>query len=266
MMLNEKTIQEPGEAAYAKDSFNCIQALFAVLMRTQAVKTVTSLLTDIAFDLVIVTVPEHKVEPLLPQLSLCAAKTVSFMFNTFRGCDSYRAVVGEERFVFGFPNMAASLDEHRLSFCANGSGMVTTLTEQGLVSIFENAGLPAEYETDMDTFLRSHVALAVPLFLSALTTWECDYNLTWHEARKFEKVWNIGLAVVKSLGHPFRLKIIVTLSRMPSLIRTAFLWMFSRTKIVRQTGAFGPEELRWLLDGMVATLPFLTAELKLLRP
>lgn len=230
------------------------------------VTTVSSLLADVAYDIVIVTVPEYKVETLLPQLSLCAAKTVLFMFNTFRGCDPYRAVVGEERFAFGFPNMAASLDKHRLRFSANGSGMVTTLTEQGLVRIFENAGLPAEYETDMDAFLRSHVALAVPLFLSALKTWERDYNLTWHEAREFEKVWNIGFAVVKSLGHPFRPKMTEILSRMPSLIRAAFLWVFSRTKIVRQTGAFGPEESRWLLDDMVAASPVLAAELKLLRP
>lgn len=240
------------------------------LMTTQGdcapVKAVSSLLTDIVYDLVIVTVPEHQIQPLLADLSTCSAKQVLFMFNTFRGCEPYRAGVGAARFAFGFPNMAASLHDHRLSFRADGPGMVSTLTDHALVSLFRDAGLPAEYESDMDAFLRSHVALAVPLFLAALSTWNRNYGLTWREARKLEKVWDIGFALVKSLGHPFRPKMIAMLSRMPSLMRAAFLWGFSRTELVRQTGAFGPEESRWLLDDMAAASPARAAELRVFRP
>jgi len=230
------------------------------------VKTVSSLLKDIPYELLIVALPEYQVQAVLEEISQCAAKQVLFMFNTFRGCEPYRAVVGDDRFAFGFPNMAASLEEQRLRFQADGAGMVTTLTDHNLVTLFQGAGLPAEYESDMDAFLRSHVALALPLFIAALTTWKRGNHLTWREARKFEKAWDIGFALVKTLGHPFKPAMIKALAGTPSLMRAAFLWGFSRTEIVRQTGAFGPEETRWLLDDMVAASPVLAAELELLRP
>ncbi|WP_337024523.1 MULTISPECIES: ketopantoate reductase family protein [unclassified Pantoea] len=240
------------------------------IMTTQGdcapVKTVSSLLKDIAYDLVIVTVPEHQIEPLLGELTACSAKKVLFMFNTFRGCDPYRAVVGSDRFAFGFPNMAASLSEQRLHFRADGPGMVTTLTDQELVSLFHQANLPAEYEAEMDAFLRSHVALAVPLFLAALVTWNRDFNLTWREARQLEKAWGIGFNVVKSLGHELKPEMVSRLARTPSLMRTAFLWGFSRSELVRQTGAFGPVESRWLLDDMAAAAPALASDLKQFNP
>lgn len=230
------------------------------------VKTVSSLLKDIAYDLVIVTVPEHQIQPLLAELTACSANQVLFMFNTFRGCAPYREVVGSDRFAFGFPNMAASLCEQRLHFRADGPGMVTTLTDHELVNLFRQANLPAEYEDEMDAFLRSHVALAVPLFLAALATWNRDFDLTWREARQLEKAWDLGFTVVKSLGHDLKPEMVSRLARTPSLMRSAFLWGFSRTELVKQTGAFGPEESRWLLDDMSRASAVHAAQLALFRP
>jgi 2-dehydropantoate 2-reductase len=100
------------------------------------------------------------------------------MFNTFQGTELYRAAVGAERFRFGFPNMTAYLVEQRLRCSVDGPGMVTTLMSPDLARLFSQAGMPAEVESDMDAFLRSHAALVVPLFLAALLTWQRKTNLT----------------------------------------------------------------------------------------
>lgn len=217
-------------------------------------------------DLVIVTVPEYQVGPLLPLLSQCRAKTVLLMFNTFEGCARYRSVIGPERFAFGFPNMTAALVEQRLRFRVDGPGMVTTLSRPELVTLFNDAGLPGEYERDMDGFLRSHVALAVPLFIAALLMWDRDYHLTWQEARRLDDAWTDGFDLVRSMGHPLKPTIVAILSRMPSSLRALALWAFSRSRLVKDVGEFGPRETRFLIDAMVAVSPERTRHLRALRP
>jgi 2-dehydropantoate 2-reductase len=218
------------------------------------------------YDLAIVTVPEHQVAPLLSIVAASSAKTILLMFNTFQGTELYRSAVGAERFAFGFPNMMAYLVEHRLSFEVNGPGMVTTLMSPDLATLFEQAGMPAEVESDMDAFLRSHAALAVPLFLAALLTWQRKVNLTWTEARQLNAAWKEGFDLVRSLGHSLKPRVVAKLSRMPSSARTGFLWLFSRAKIVKNVGEFGPMETRWLIDSMAAAAPGRTPHLLSLRP
>src|SRR6186713_376343 len=174
-------------------------ARFETLRRDRAIVTtdgqrapitvVASLDSATPYDLAIVTVPEHQVAPLLPMVSASSAKTILFMFNTFQGTERYRSAVGAERFEFGFPNMSAYLVEQRLRYIVNGPGMGTTLTSPTLTKLFKQAGLPAEVESDMDAFLRSHVAMVVPLFLAALQTWQRETNLTWTEAQRLNVGW-----------------------------------------------------------------------------
>jgi 2-dehydropantoate 2-reductase len=230
------------------------------------ITVISSLDPATPYDLAIVTVPEHQVAPLLPMVSASSAKTILLMFNTFQGTELYRSAVGAERFTFGFPNMTAYLVEHRLRFSIDGPGMVTTLMSPDLARLFKQAGMPAEVESDMDAFLRSHAALAVPLFLAALLTWQRKINLTWTEAQQLNVAWTEGFDLVRSLGHPLKPRIVAKLSRMPSLARTGFLWLFSRSKLVKNVGEFGPMETRWLIDAMAAAAPGRTPHLLALRP
>jgi len=55
-------------------------------------------------------------------------------------------------------------------------------------------------------------------------------------------------------------------ARMPDPILTGLLWAFSRTSAVRDMGAFGPGEVRSLIDSMVAAGPQRTDTLKSIRP
>lgn len=217
------------------------------------------------YDLVIATLPEHQIGPLLPAIAACRAKTILLMFNTFQGTAPYRSIIGAARFAFGFPNMTAHLDEQRLRFRVDGPGMMTTLSSPDLVDLFRQAGMPGEKEDDMDAFLRSHVAMAVPLFLAALLMWKRDSNLTWAEATQLDAAWTEGFDVVRSMGHALKPRAVAMLFRLPSWLRVGLLWIFSRAQIVKEVGAFGPQETRSLIDAMAAAAPGRTPRLLALR-
>ena len=225
-----------------------------------AVDTVTH------YDLAIVTIPEHQLAPLWSTLSACHADTVLLMFNTFRGTGPYRTFVGTERFAFGFPNMSAYLVQQRLRFRVDGPGMVTTMSDAALAALFEAAGMPSAVERDMDAYLRSHVALVVPLFLAALRTWQRPLPLTWSEASRLNAAWEEGFAVVHGLGHATTPRLLSVFVCLPSFARTGVMWLLSRSRAVKDLGEFGPAETRALIDAMAAAAPGKTPHLLALRP
>ncbi|WP_180970590.1 ketopantoate reductase family protein [Burkholderia sp. WAC0059] len=241
-------------------------AIVTVDGQRMPVKVESALDPATPYDLAIVTVPEHLVAPLLPVLSVSCARTILLMFNTFQGTEPYRSVVGAERFVFGFPNMSAYLIDQRLRFRVDGPGMVTTLSNPVVAKLFKEAGIPSEVEDDMDAFLRSHVALVVPLFLAALLTWQRATQLTWSEAKRLDVAWTEGFDVVRSLGHAPKPRLLATLLHMPSFARTGVLWLLSRSRLVKDLGDFGPMETRALIDEMAAAAPGKTPHLLALRP
>jgi 2-dehydropantoate 2-reductase len=241
-------------------------AIVAVDGRRAPVAALPELDPALTCDLLIVTLAEHQLAPVLPDIAASQAKTILFMFNTFKGTEPYSSMVGAGRFAFGFPNMTAFLTNQRLRFRVDGPGMMTTLSSPELVALFKDAGMPGECEPDMDAFLRSHVALAVPLFVAGLLTWQRKHDLTWAEARQLNGALAEGFELVRSLGHPLKPGNVAWLARMPSLARTGLLWAFSRSRLVKDVGEFGPLETRHLIDDMVATAPDRTRRLRALRP
>lgn len=251
------------------ERFEALQNAGAIVTtdgRKAPVKVIPELDSVTWYDLVIVTVPEHQLAPLLPQIAQCQARTILFMFNTFHGSDRYKPVISADRLAFGFPNMTAYLDDQRLRYRIDGSGMVTTVSRPDLATLFARAGMPSEFEPDMDAFLRSHVALAVPLFLAGLQLWGTNRNLTWKEARCLQAAWQEGFDLVESLGHPLKPRMVSVLARMPSFFRTCFMLAFSRSELVKGVGVFGPSETRYLIDTMAAAKPGATQTLSSLKP
>lgn len=242
------------------------RAIVTVSGKRAPVKALPAVDAVTPYELVIVTVPEHQVPAILPQLSASTAKTILLMFNTFQGIAPYRSILGVERVAFGFPNMTAFLVNERVRFQVNGRGMVTTLSSRDLADLFKSAGMPSEYEDDMDSFLRSHVALVIPFFLAALLTRHRTSNLTWREAKLLDYAWTEGFDLVKNLGHPLKPNSLAKLCNMPSIARRCYLWIFSRSRLVKDLGEFGPTETRFLIDAMVAAGPAQTKQLGALRP
>ena len=126
--------------------------------------------------------------------------------------------------------------------------------------------MPSKVEDDMDAFLRSHVALVVPIFLAALLTWQRATQLTWSEATQLNAAWTEGFDLVRSLGHSPSPRLLAMLLRLPSFVRTGLLWLMSRSRPVKDLGEFGPAETRALIDEMTKLAHGKTPRLLALRP
>jgi len=219
--------------------------------RSAPVTAVPSLEPGLAADLIIVTVPEHQFAPLLPGLAASSAGTILLMFNSFGDTAVYGAALGGERMALGFPKMLAFLEGERLRFQVDGPGMIVTVSRPDLKQLFEDAGFRSTVEPNMPAFLRGHAAMVVPLFIAGLWLWERPSPLSWSEARRLADAWTEAFALVRRLGHPLRPGVVAALARLPRWLTIAVMWAFSRTAGVREVGAFGPKETRWLIDRMV---------------
>jgi len=242
------------------------QAIVTVDGRRTPIVAMAGIETKIAYDLAIVTVPEHQIDPLLPELVASSARQVLLMFNTFEGVGRYRDRIGAARFAFGFPTMTAFLVDDRLRHRVTGPGLVCTLSDAALVELFRAAGMPAEFEADMDAFLRSHVAMAVPLLAAGLLTWHRDTELSWSEARRVAAAWAEGFGLVRALGHPLKPGIVAALARLPGFLLTALAWGFGRSTDAKNVGEFGPVEVRWLIDAMARAASKPLPHLQRIRP
>lgn len=220
----------------------------------------------VAFDLVLVTVLAHQLDGVMPVLKSSAAKKVLFMFNTFEKIDRLRDEVGAERFAFGFPTMTAFFVEGKLKSVVKGPGMATTLSSAACAEILKQAGLPTEVEPDMNSWLRSHVALVVPLLVAGQLTWQRSASLSWGEAAKVADAMVEGFAVVRSLGHALKPGLVAMVARLPGFVLAGLIWMLGRTAGVKDVGEFGPGETRALIDAMAAAAPGQTPKLLAIRP
>lgn len=241
-------------------------AIVAVDGRRAPVTVVSAIDATVPYDLVLVTILAHHVDALVPALAASAAKTILFMFNTFDKTDRWRSALGAERLAHGFPNMQAFFEAGRLRSVVDGPGMVTTVSSAKWAELLRQAGMPTEVEPDMDSFLRTHVAFAVPLMIAGQLTWQRGSELSWREARRLTAALLEALALVRALGHTLKPGYVALLAKAPALVLTGAVWLFSRTAAVKDVGEFGPDEVRALIDAMAAAGPGRTAKLLAIRP
>ncbi|MFO0596031.1 MAG: 2-dehydropantoate 2-reductase N-terminal domain-containing protein [Myxococcaceae bacterium] len=232
-----------------------------------AIATARELDPAVPFDLVLVAVLAHQVEPILPTLRASAAKTVLFMFNTVAPLANLRDVVGAERFAFGFPAVLASLPSGRLQYEVFTFGQITIVTEARWAELFTAAGIKTHVEPHMQSWLRTHaVVIAVVLSLS-LRAVSAGRGATWAEASGQARAFAEGLALVRHLGERVTPMPIALLGALPGFLRAALFWVLSRTPLVRSAAAVGPKEPRALIDAMAALgPPALTEGLRAIRP
>lgn len=219
-----------------------------------------------AWDLVLVTVLAHQLDPLLPALAACRARSVMFMFNTFAPLASLREVVGEERFAFGFPSILARVDAGRLHARVVTRGMPTIVSDPAWARVFTDAGVPAVVEPDMEAWLRCHAALVVPVMLASVAAYRGRRGISWSEALALARAMAEGLDLVRRLGHAIRPAPVATFARAPRPALAGLLWALSRLPAIRQAGAAGDAEARALLDAMIAAAPAPTPALRAIRP
>jgi 2-dehydropantoate 2-reductase len=200
-----------------------------------AVHVSAELDTTTDWDLVLVTVLTSQVDVLLPALSASAAKWVTFMFNTFQSLDRLRDAVGPQRFAFGFPAIGASLDDGRLSSTIIRRGMLTTTSDPHWAKVFADADIPATVDQDMESWLRTHAAVVVPVIIAGSTALRRGSGISRLEAVGLARAVKEGFQLVRHLGNSVAPAPIAIISRTPVL--AALLWILTRMLIDEMTSA-----------------------------
>jgi 2-dehydropantoate 2-reductase len=182
------------------------------------VNVVEKLAPDDAYDLVLVIMRKNHVLPILPLLAANRhTPHVLFLGNNAAGPDAYVEALGRERVLLGFPNAAGYREGHTVH-CLAGTeddkayvpfgevdGRITERTRQ-VARILESApGFGAEIRTDMDAWLKYHVALLFPSLAPALRAAGVD-NYRLARTRDLVllaiRAMREGFRVLRSLGLP----------------------------------------------------------------
>ena len=190
--------------------------------------------TTTDWDLVLVTVLTSQVDVLLPALSASTAKSVMFMFNTFQSLDRLRDAVGPQRFAFGFPAVAAGLDEGRLSSTILRRGMLTTVSDPLWAKVFTDAGIPATVHPDMESWLRTHAVVAVPVIIAGSTALRRGTGIARAEAVRLARAMKEGFQLVRHLGNSVTPAPLAVISRSPVPALATLLWLLTRLDVVHQ--------------------------------
>ena len=231
------------------------------------VKVSATLDAAIEYDLVLVTVLASQVDTVLPSLTASRARTVMFMFNTFEPLTRLRDAVGAERFAFGFPSVIANIVEGgQLTSAIVTRGALSPVTDAVWGKVFTDAGIPCFVEADMESWLRTHAAVVVPVMTVSVVAHARKAGVSWAEARQSARAMNEGFQLVRRLGHSLTPSAIAVFSHLPSFLVTTLLWVASRFNLFRKMGAVGPREPRALIDEMSAVAPGQTLALLAIRP
>ncbi len=219
-----------------------------------------------AWDLVLVTVLASQVDVVLPAVAASAARTIMFMFNTFEPLGRLRHAVGSARFAFGFPAILANVAGGKLTTGIVNRGMTTTVTDPAWAQVFSEAGIIASVHPDMESWLRTHAALVVPVMIAAGLSHARDAGITWAEARRLARAMKEGIALVRHVGNTITPAPVAAISRLPVGVLSTMLWTMTRLPVIRTSGAAGFGEPRWLIDEMNAAGPGLVPTLLAVRP
>jgi ketopantoate reductase len=182
------------------------------------VKVVEALAPDDAYDLVLVIMRKNHALQILPVLAAnCHTPNVLFLMNNAAGPGALVDALGQERVLIGFPNSAGYREGH-VVHCLTGTeddkafvpfgevdGRTTERTRQ-IAHILESApGFGAEIRTDMDAWLKYHVALLFPSLAPALRAAGVD-NYRLARTRDLvvlaTRAMREGFRVLHSLGLP----------------------------------------------------------------
>lgn len=204
----------------------------------------------ILYDLVIVTVPVHQVDVLIPVLKQSAASMVLFMFNQFDP-ERLRDQLGAARCAFGMPFVQASLDQHgRLHAVIGAGGQKTKLGQQRWVDLFDAAGLPAMIEPDMLLWLRCHAPMCVAFESISVAAMNRDGGASWQEAAIIARGMQACFTLIRAGGQQLYPAGKARLVASPYWVPAAMLWTVSRIPSFRRLLAQGVNECRALADIM----------------
>ena len=182
------------------------------------VNVVEQLMPEDAYDLVLVIMRKNKALDILPILAVNRhTPNVLFLMNNAAGPGELVEALGRERVLIGFPSSAGYREGH-VVHCLTGTeddeafvpfgevdGRITARTRE-VARVLESApGFGVEIRTDMDTWLKYHVALLMPSLAPALYMAGTDnYRLarTRDAVVLTARAIREGFQVLRALGLP----------------------------------------------------------------
>ena len=182
------------------------------------VNIVEQLAAEDTYDLVLVVMRKNRALETLPMLAANqGTPNVLFLGNNFAGPADWVDALGQERVMIGFPLIAGYREEHVVHYWAGSDdrkarmlvgeadGSITPRI-QTVVDALESApGFEVEIRSDMDAWLKTHVALLMPALAPAMYMCGTDnYRLSRTRDAVVLGLRGIreGLRVLQALGVP----------------------------------------------------------------
>ncbi len=140
---------------------------------TTQVNVVAKLAPTDAYDLALVLVRKNQLDDVLMALGANhSIPDILFMFNNASGPGEMVRAVGRERVLLGFPGAGGTRQGHVVCYLLAGSAQPTTIGELDggiserllrIESTFEGAGFSVNVCSNMDAWLKTHIALISPI-------------------------------------------------------------------------------------------------------
>jgi len=182
------------------------------------------------FDLVMVVLGKNYLKGVLPFLvANISTPNVLFVGNNVAGPGEMVRLLGEERVLLGFPIMSATIEEHVVRHLGEYApkiimgelnGQVTERIQE-IRRVFEGAGIEVGFNGNMDSYLKYHAALILPLAYA--------YDRAGSDVRSLARSRDVPLmirairesfAVLKELGYSEVPESLRRLERLPMLVLT----------------------------------------------
>ena len=117
---------------------------------------------EAAYNLVVVTMPAHQVDAVLPALQRSKAQWVQFMFMTFEP-ERLRDAIGSHRCSLGMPfPLTATMDSEGRIKSTFINSLKTLHGHQRWAELFSSAGIPSAFEPKMALWLRWEAPCSSP--------------------------------------------------------------------------------------------------------
>ena len=138
------------------------------------VNIVEQLNPEDAYDLVVVMMPKNHIPEILPILAANQhTPNVLFMVNNAAGPDEMISALSRERVLYGFPGAGGTRKGHVVRYRIVSArqqpttfgeidGSTTARLEQ-IAGVFKSAGFPVAISSQMDAWLKTHVAEVSPM-------------------------------------------------------------------------------------------------------
>lgn len=232
-------------------------------------KLVEALAPDDAYDLVLVIMRKNRALEILPALAANQhTPNILFLMNNAAGPDQLVAALGAERVMWGFPMAAGYRRGHVIHYMVPAEegekahipfgeidGQITARTLSAAAALSSMAGFDAEIRTDMDAWLKTHVALLMPSLAPALAGAGND-NIRLAHTRDLIVLGirsvRESFRVLKALGIPIAPKSVRIFEWLPEPL---LVWVMQRrlvdpnvrTALVEHAGA-AQDEIQFLAD------------------